>query len=300
MNKNELLEEFEFIESHLDCKNTTPDQIMHNGERLSKGQFGHNLYPCLFPSSLVMLFPRWNLDKIKHFYENDYFESYRLDSKPDVGVLGIKKNAEEIINRFENHITSPKAYKRLLDLGAGSGFGIPLLKKFFSNAETFALEGSPTARKIIQENSFAKIIGGNFLDSQVALDYESSFDIIILRHVVQHFLFPMEDFKLLKKLLSEGGRAYISVPDMLNPRTKLRDYKNWWEYWFRSVHAYYYNQFTLFRTLWLNGLSVESWGLENEEIWCIVRQTSNNDSEYLFDYKTAYNLQKQVLVKSLK
>ena len=91
MNKNELLEEFEFIESHLDGKNTSPDQIMLNGERLSKGQFGHSLYPCLFPSSLVMLFPRWNLDKIKHFYEKDYFESYRLDSKPDVGVLGIKK-----------------------------------------------------------------------------------------------------------------------------------------------------------------------------------------------------------------
>jgi SAM-dependent methyltransferase len=247
-----------------------------------------------------MLFPRWNLEKIKHFYEKDYFESYRLDSKPDVGISGIKKNAEEIINRFENNISSPKEYRRLLDLGAGSGFGIPFLKKFFPNVETFAIEGSPAARKIIKQNSFAKIIGGSFLDSQTASDYENNFDIIILRHVVQHFLYPMDDFKLVKKLLSEGGRAYISVPDMLNPRTNLRDYQNWWEYWFRSVHTFYYNQFTLFRTLWLNGLFVESWGLENEEIWCIVRQVSTNDLEYLFDYKTAYDSQKEVLNRLLK
>lgn len=297
MSKRDL-EGFERAFSHLDDITASPKPLWLKGKPLSEGQFGHTVHPVIFPSGLVMLAPRWTAARYQEFYEKEYDSLYRLDLKPDVGVAGIEKNAREIRDRLVASGLSKQNISTILDLGAGPGFGIPVLKDYFESSNVSVIEGSPAARKIIRENNFAEVIG-NFVDEKIVVDNLNSFDLVIMRHVVEHFLSPLEELRMVASLLSDNGWVYIAVPDMLTPRTILRDYEFWWEYWFRSVHAYYYNHFTLFRTLWLSGLVVEEWGRENEEIWCVARKVRSADSEYLYDESAVYQEQMDVLRRLL-
>jgi SAM-dependent methyltransferase len=290
--------DFEVVHSHLDPISVSGDPIRLHQVPLTGGQFGIKLHPVIFPSSLVMLTPRWTASRYVEFYEREYDELYRLDLRPDVGIKGIRRNASEIVDRLKRYNKDSSTIYNFLDLGAGPGYGLEVFQDFLPTSKIFVIEGSPAAQEIVRKNGFATILG-SFLSDEIAEAHTESFDLIVLRHVVEHFLSPVEELKLVAKMLSKTGLAYIAVPDMMNPRTKLRDYDKWWEYWFRSVHAYYYNHNTLFKTLCMSGLAVEQWGFENEEIWCLVRRKTEHDSPFQYDQKSAFKKQVQVLNSTL-
>ena len=293
--KNNQLSKFEIAFSHLDEPEVLPEKLILNGQELNKGQFGFLLHPVIYPSSLVMLSPRWNQSEYAYFYECKYDSLYRLDLKPDIGVRGIENNTKEIIDRLKS-CTELKSdlITNIIDLGAGPGFGLPLFVKAFPKSNISVVEGSSASREIVKKNNFATVVG-KFVDDELVKRYSGMFDLIIMRHVVEHFLSPISELNWVNQLLEDNGLCYIAVPDMMNPRTKLRDYKYWWEYWFRSVHTYYYNRNTLFKTLSMAGLRVILWGEENEEIWCIVKKSSHNEPIYDFDYRSSYRKQKDIL-----
>ena len=171
-------------------------------------------------------------------------------------------------------------------------------RQVFPNSKISVVEGSPASREIVNKNNFAKVVG-NFVNKDLVDRFSGMFDLVIMRHVVEHFLSPISELKWVNQLLADNGLCYIAVPDMMHPRTKLRDYKYWWEYWFRSVHTYYYNRNTLFKTLSMAGLKVILWGEENEEIWCIVQKLRHNESLYDFDYSSSYKKQKDIILALL-
>ena len=109
-------------------------------------------------------------------------------------------------------------------------------------------------------------------------------DLIILRHVVEHMLDVVTILKKIKTVLTKNGFIYLATPDMMHPRTVLRDYDNWWEYWFRAVHPYYYSKETLFKTLELAGLYPLVYGeKENEEVWCLATPSKHISFEWSDD-----------------
>jgi SAM-dependent methyltransferase len=158
-----------------------------------------------------------------------------------------------------------------LDAGCGPGYGLEYLKSLMPDVTLFGIEASPDARYVLEKNVGATILDSD-LDGDWHINSEGQFDVIILRHVVEHILDPVKTLSNLKKTLSAEGFMYIAVPDMMHPRTILRDYTDWWEYWFRNVHAYYYCKETLFGTLFMAGLEAISFKEENEEVWCIVKE----------------------------
>lgn len=104
---------------------------------------------------------------------------------------------------------------------------------------------------------------------------------------------PVESLKKIKTVLTENGLIYFATPDMMHPRTVLRDYDNWWEYWFRAVHPYYYCKDTLCKTLELGGLYPYAHGEENEEVWCLATLNKTVD----FRWKSVYQKQMEILNK---
>jgi len=64
---------------------------------------------------------------------------------------------------------------------------------------------------------------------------------------------------------------------MLHPRIKLRDYNNWIDYWFRIVHPYYYNKFTLAKIIIEKGFDIIDYSEENCELWMIIGFSSENN-----------------------
>jgi len=218
-----------------------------------------------------MLSPRWSPADYAWFYRHEYDALYRLETKPDYGVEGVRRNMAEVWERTRPHLPSPQ---RILDAGCGSGYGLAFLGGQLPGAELFGIEASPECRRILEEEVGATVVDSD-LDGEWTGRFTEFFDLIIMRHVVGHLLDPVTTLAAIAGTVAGDGAVYIAVPDMMHPRTVLRDYDKWWEYWFRAVHPFYYCRETLFFLLEKAGLAPFAWGEENEEVWCLARPGSS-------------------------
>lgn len=269
LEKNEFNPEFEWVSSHLDAPGAQGQPVLLHGQPLCTGQFGYEIHPKIYPSGLVMLNPRWTTDSYAHFYAEYYDDLYRLDLKADYGKSGVIKHMQEVWERISKSLGDNKhTITTVLDAGSGPGYGMQWLKEQIPQASLFAIEASPDACLILENEVGAQIIDTD-LDGDWSDKFQGYFDLIIMRHVVEHILTPVETLSKIRKALAPKGIMYIAVPDMMHPRTVLRDYNKWWEYWFRAVHPYYYSMNTLFATITCSNIYPMIWGENNEEVWCI-------------------------------
>lgn len=270
MNQYMINIEWEKVECHICCSNNY-QTINLNNLPLVDGQFGYSVHPVICECGLVYLNPRWSKKNYDVFYEFYYDELYRLELKPDYGLAGVIDNMRVIWKRIHNHIDNN--LKNILDVGCGSGYGLKYLKDKNPEASIYGIESSPKSCKILQEENKAILITKDF-DSNWTANFSDKMELIILRHVVEHMLNPVDALKKIRSVLSQDGYIYLATPDMMNPRVKLRDYNYWWEYWFRSVHPYYYCKETLIKTLELAGLYPLACGdCINEEVWCLATKS---------------------------
>lgn len=261
----------------------------HNIEPLNivNGQFGFAVHPVICKTcGLVYLSPRWDKATYDTFYNIFYDKLYELSSRPDIGVSGIEKNYEAIYNRIEPHVVDNI---KILDVGCSDGTGIRYIGEKAKNSDLFGIDPTWCIPGV-------EMIATDF-DSDWTTGRKGQFNIIILRHVLEHSLDPVSLLKKIEYVLSDFGFAYIAVPDMMHPRMKLRDYDDWREYWFRAVHPYYYCRETLINTLGLTTLYPLEIGEVDEEVWCVV--TKNDTPSVKNKFKSVYENQKSLL-KNLK
>ena len=289
---------FETAASHLDSEGDLYSPLLLRGNRIDRGQFGVELYPVIYPSSLVMLNPRWGADRYATYYANEYDQHYRLDLKPDVGRVGIIRNMEEIVGRLvHTGLLSGRLDLEVLDAGSGPGYGIPIVRDAFDCRRIDVVESSPDSLAVIEREEFAQVIGSDL--TTAVQQSGKKYDLVIMRHIVEHLLSPVAEMSVVSESLKADGIVYISVPDMLNPRTVLRDYDDWWMYWFRAVHAYYYNKYTLQKTLCMANLEILELGCDNEEVWCVARRKTKTGSVYDYNYDAVFSEQCSVLARHL-
>ncbi len=254
---------------HLCASGNKPKPILLYGKPVTKGQFGYEIHPVICECGLVYLNPRWTSETYDEFYKNYYDELYRLELKPDYGISGVMKNMRQVWERAEANIKSRDNIENILDIGCGSGHGLRYLKEQIPHSNIFGIEASPACCDTLQTVVNAKLVDTD-VDGPWVTDNQGRFDFIVMRHVVEHLLTPVDSLRWIKTVLAPEGTIYIAVPDMMHPRTILRDYDKWWEYYFRAVHPYYYCKETFFATLRLAGLYPYTFGEDNEEVWCLV------------------------------
>jgi SAM-dependent methyltransferase len=281
------------IVCHICDSKLPPQPIKSKGTPLTDGQFGYAAHPVICGCGFVFLNPRWSKEDYTVFYENYYDDLYRLEIKPDYGISGVIKNMKMIWDRIKGHVKG--RVDNILDVGCGCGYGLKFLKDQIPNASLYGIESSPECCKTLQDKEIGATLVTTDFDSAWTKEYENKMDLIILRHVIEHMLDPVESLKKLKTVLTENGLIYFATPDMMHPRTILRDYDNWWEYWFRAVHPYYYSKDTLFKTLEMGGLFPYAYGEEYEEVWCLATLNKTVD----FKWKSVYQEQMEILNKYL-
>jgi len=295
MKKTMMDIKWEKVNCHI-CNKNNSQIIKLNGEALVDGQFGYSVHPVICKKcGLVYLSPRWSKKDYDVFYEYYYDELYRLETKPDYGIEGVVKNMKTIWDRIEPFVNK-KETKNILDVGCGHGYGLKFLKDQIKDSEIFGIESSSECCKTLQSKKVkAKLVTKDF-DSNWTEKYKNKFDLVILRHVVEHMLDPVKTLKKLRNILKKDGLIYFATPDMMHPRIKLRDYSKWWEYWFRSVHPYYYSKETLFKTLEMAQLYPYKYSDKiNEEVWCLAKKYKTDSFKFL----NVYNKQNEVLEELL-
>lgn len=260
--------QWEPVTCHVCGTAETPETITRKGKELVDGQFGYAVHPKICRCGLVYLSPRWSKKDYDIFYKYYYDDLYRLEIKPDYGIEGVVKNMRVIWERIREHL--PDRTARVLDIGCGTGHGLKYLKDRIPGSTIYGIESSPECIETLQSSAIGARLVTHDVESDWAGQYKDTFDLIILRHVIEHMLDPVMSLTQIKRALAPGGFMYIATPDMMRPRTQLRDYSRWWEYWFRAVHPYYYSNETLFKTFEYAGLYPAVYGNENEEIWTLV------------------------------
>ncbi|NIM13897.1 MAG: methyltransferase domain-containing protein [Candidatus Aminicenantes bacterium] len=287
--------EWESVECHLCHSRREPETVNLRGKPLVDGQFGYAVHPVICECGLVYLDPRWSKKDYDIFYKYYYDDLYRLEIKPDYGIEGVVKNMRVIWERIRSHL--PGDIKNILDIGCGSGHGLKYLKEQIPGSSIFGIESSPQCCEILQSDEIGATLVTDDVESDWITEYKGFFDLIVMRHVIEHILEPIESLERIKTVLKPGGFIYTATPDMMRPRVILRDYKKWWEYWFRAVHPYYYSNETLFKTLELAGFYTGVYGNENEEIWCLANM--DKGSKEPVSLEGLYRRQMEVLNKHL-
>lgn len=184
--------------------------------------------------------------------------------------------------------------QKILDIGSGEGANLLDLGATFPEAELYAIEPSPESQKHLQEMGVHVI--GDDVDASWDEAFQGAFDLIVMRHVLEHFLDPKEALIKLGRCLSEDGVMYIAVPNNLNPIHALRTK------WFRTVHTYYFNRYSLYNILALTGFEVQAMiemDVYNKAEIVAVATKATQKQEAIIDNKH-YDIQKKLFSDTLR
>lgn len=227
-----------------------------------RGQFGLPLFVSICRrDGLVYLTPRWTRERYRHFYAEEYDGHYRPQVLAQESEDERYASVRQVWSRLP--LSRRAALSAVLDVGAGMGWSLQFVQRELAREVSLAaVEASEHCGRNIRE------IGAELLAEEIESDWhlenEERFDLVILRHTLEHTLDPVGVLRRIRAVLAPGGVAYIAVPDMLNPKGLLA------EYWYRVVHTYYFSAPTLHQAIRLAGLEPILTGQENAELWCLV------------------------------
>lgn len=267
-------------------------------EEVSKiGKFGlpTNVVLCK-NCGLGYLNPRWNRESYLHFYANEYDKYYR----PQLTKSStISKNHENVIlTRLKNFTLLPQQVNNILDIGSGEGQNLSDFRSFFKTSNQYAIEPSLESQKYLKQNGVTVISGD--VDASWSNNYQNQFDLIIMRHVLEHFMDPVKALNKVHDVLSDQGIVYIAVPNNLNPTQNLHDS------WFRNVHTYYFNKFSLSNLLQITDFEmiklVEGDDYNKGEVFLVAKKSAHSKAPQFSveHFKTQYAVFKNKLNQESK
>ena len=143
-------------------------------------------------------------------------------------------------SRYKKHIPGQG---HVLDIGSGWG---TLLKSFANDGySATGIELSTTACQFAQERLGLKVLNIG-VDDLAQLHSDEEYDLVTMRHVLEHFYDPVAVLKDVCEKISNGGRVVIEVPDYGS-----YDRKRYGEKWpaFGPYHLWYFNRTSLKKVL---------------------------------------------------
>ncbi len=185
------------------------------------------------------------------FYEQGYFKG-RKSGREKRFAHRARKAASWLRDAVECLEVDRRGGARVLDVGCSLGSVIEGARRLGLSGAGVDL--SEYAVKVCRERGFEARVGA--VD---ALPYgDGSFEIVVLKHVLEHTIDPRRAVSELRRVLSPGGVALIAVPDVRywKADTARRTYRYFRPDDLGVQHHVYYSKDTLARLLEGNGFRV--------------------------------------------
>jgi len=202
--------------------------------------------------SHVYLNPRARQETYDEFYRSGFsLEFNKIDDRESLVALADSNKAKTArLLKFIAPYIRPGM--RVLEIGAGYGNVLAALRDDYQVQEVVGIEPDPIGQKVAHEVFGLELLPG-VLSEHVARLSDGKFDLIIMHHVLEHFLEPDEVGDALRRLCAVDGAVYIGVPNICALTVPRKMY-------FRFPHVQYFSPFSLFLFLRRNGLKVVAHG----------------------------------------
>jgi SAM-dependent methyltransferase len=208
---------------------------------------GKDRYALDFPTigcpecGLLRTSPNLDADSLRQFYKNEYREIYSPTKK------GIEKHFEAQLHAGTKILSAlgsfmNDAYKSVLDYGCGAGGVLKQFKE--AGFDTLGIDLNEGYLKKAREE------GLNVSNSDFVIDSSrSSFDIVILSHVLEHTPNPLGTLSRLRDILTDNGVIYVEVPGILN----IKNLYSHPQFYFQQAHYWHFSRASLQNILNFSG-----------------------------------------------
>jgi 2-polyprenyl-3-methyl-5-hydroxy-6-metoxy-1,4-benzoquinol methylase len=192
---------------------------------------------------MVYTNPRLKLQKIGELYDANYFEGHGFDESVNY-VKDVSEHTKHeddyTLNDWDLdsiHARLDAKTPRLLEIGCGTGVFLDKARKHGIECEGLELSayaadfvrkmGIPVQTKSIEDANFA----------------ENTWDVIVMREVIEHLPHPLESLKTIHSWLKPGGVLFMATGNYDCPERKLKGSD--WFYFMPEGHLYYFSTRTM-------------------------------------------------------
>ncbi len=154
--------------------------------------------------------------------------------------------------------------KRILDIGCGNGGYLLSLKALGWDASTqlYGIDFPNALLKQLREDEHINIVEGNFIETALP---ESFFDVVTLRHVLEHLPDPARALRKVFAMLKPGGVVLIHVPNFRSAEA-LFIFRERWRHLDAPRHLFHFSPGTMKTLLQNTGFSVEKISLKRASL----------------------------------
>jgi SAM-dependent methyltransferase len=198
---------------------------------------------------LVYTNPRYVLEN-----KSDFYRDPKVDDKGT--TIGLRADAciqprfgfrEKYLEFYDD-----KVYPRVLDYVCRGGSFLEVLRQRYGWHSLYGLDDRPMLAKEANTKGFY-VLNQTIEQANFTARF---FDIVVMRHTLEHLYNPNLALKEVHRVLKDDGRLRIEVPHINSLSRKLAG--NRWSAYFIPWHLYYFDKSSLARLLDKNGFEVES------------------------------------------
>jgi len=185
---------------------------------------------------LILTTPRLSAKDLPQFYRDIYWGLVLGENSAELST-GDKEKAADIYQLMKNHVPSlDDKNLTIIEIGCGSGVKLNTLKELFSKdnilTTVYGCDFSEEAVSKAKDKGLEVYKGG----PEVLAGKKA--DLVILSHVLEHFIDIKNELKAITGLMDNGGYLYIEVPGVCDLLNKSEYGYNYLIY---SIMAHNYN-----------------------------------------------------------
>jgi 2-polyprenyl-3-methyl-5-hydroxy-6-metoxy-1,4-benzoquinol methylase len=206
---------------------------------------GFSIVECA-KCGMVYTNPRLKGEKIGQLYDADYFQGHGFDRSVDyVGEVNEygKEHPPYTLNDWDLDTISAMLGEtraknaRLLEIGCGTGVFLAKAREHGFDVE--GLELSTYAAEFVR-NMGITVQTASIEDANFA---EGTWDVIVMREVIEHLPHPLESLRTVRRWLKPGGVLFMATGNYDSPERKLKGSD--WFYFMPEGHLYYFSNRTM-------------------------------------------------------
>ena len=233
---------YKLIENNCLCGKIGSDTQISSRDRYGIKVFNFVCSNC----GLVRQNPTLDGNSLQKFYQKYYREIYEGQEHHlnfERIFLSQEKSGENIYELLQNILDKKKLniknFNKVLEIGCGPGGILSFFKK--KGHDVTGVDYDNNYANMINEKNI-KFICDDFMNKS----FNGEYDIIILSHVIEHFLDINSIIKKLNEILKSGGVLYILTPGIFKYKNyRLLNISNEYKrmlflFYIQNAHVYYF------------------------------------------------------------